>query len=67
MTVSILSNGRQQPAFGLLGGEAGAPGANRIIRRDGQTETLPACAETQLQAGDTIEIQTPGGGGFGAA
>jgi 5-oxoprolinase (ATP-hydrolysing) len=66
MTVSILSNGRQEPAFGLLGGGAGAPGVNRVIHCDGSDEMLPACAETQLQAGDQIEIQTPGGGGFGS-
>jgi len=67
MTVSILSNGRLEPAFGLFGGEAGAPGVNRVIRCDGASATLPPCAEIQLQSGDAIEIETPGGGGFGAA
>jgi 5-oxoprolinase (ATP-hydrolysing) len=62
-----LSNGRKEPAFGLLGGATGAPGLNRVIRAAGQQEIMAACAETQLQAGDEIEIQTPGGGGFGAA
>lgn len=65
MTVSILSNGRTEPAFGLFGGDAGAPGVNRVLRHDGSSERLAACAETQLQAGDEIEIHTPGGGGFG--
>jgi 5-oxoprolinase (ATP-hydrolysing) len=65
MTVSILSNGRTEPAFGLLGGQAGAPGINRVLRHDGSSETLVACAETELLAGDEIEILTPGGGGFG--
>jgi 5-oxoprolinase (ATP-hydrolysing) len=67
MTVSILSNGRLEPAFGLLGGTAGAPGVNRVICTAGQQEILAACAETLLQAGDEIEIKTPGGGGFGRA
>lgn len=67
VSVSILSNGRSHPAFGLQGGGAGQPGINRLIRRDGSTETLAACAEVKLQAGDQIEIQTPGGGGFGKA
>lgn len=65
MTVSILSNGRIFPAFGLQGGQAGRPGQNRIIRVSGENEVIPACAETLLQAGDKVEILTPAGGGFG--
>jgi len=67
MTVSILSNGRLYPAFGLAGGQAGQLGKNRVSRLSGDEETLPACAETVVQAGETIEIITPGGGGFGEA
>lgn len=66
VTVSILSNGRRFPAFGLCGGEDGQPGLNRVIRKHGAIEELAACAQVSLQAGDQIEIQTPGGGGFGA-
>jgi 5-oxoprolinase (ATP-hydrolysing) len=66
VTVSILSNGRLYPAFGLHGGEAGQPGCNRVIRATGEVEALTACAQVELVAGDQIEILTPGGGGFGA-
>jgi 5-oxoprolinase (ATP-hydrolysing) len=66
VTVSILSNGRLYPAFGLHGGEAGQPGCNRVIRGTGEVEDLTACAQVELAAGDQIEILTPGGGGFGA-
>lgn len=66
VTVSILSNGRLYPAFGLHGGEAGQPGCNRVIRATGEVEALTACAQVELAAGDQIEILTPGGGGFGA-
>ena len=65
VTVSILSNGREVPAFGLHGGEAGLRGSNRLIRVDGRSETLAACDQEELEAGDQIEICTPGGGGFG--
>lgn len=65
VTVSILSNGREFPAFGLHGGEAGQRGSNRLIRVDGRSETLAACDQVELEAGDQIEICTPGGGGFG--
>jgi 5-oxoprolinase (ATP-hydrolysing) len=65
MTVSILSNRRQTLPFGLEGGGAGLPGENRVIRADGRVETLGATASTEMEAGDAIEIATPGGGGFG--
>ncbi len=65
MTASILSNGRVHPAFGLAGGEAGAPGINRVVRADGRVETLAHIGSAQMLPGDVFEIHTPGGGGFG--
>jgi 5-oxoprolinase (ATP-hydrolysing) len=65
MTVSILSGRRRVAPFGLAGGGDGLPGVNRLRRRDGGTETLPACASAEVAAGDEIVIETPGGGGFG--
>jgi 5-oxoprolinase (ATP-hydrolysing) len=65
MTASILSNGRTVPAFGADGGAAGAPGINRIERRDGQVETLGHIASAAMQPGDVFVIETPGGGGCG--
>ena len=67
MTVSILSNGRRFPAFGLDGGEDGHCGVNQLIRANGADKTLAACDQVELKAGDQIEICTPGGGGFGKA
>ncbi len=67
MTASILSNGRRVPAFGMAGGAPGALGVNRVERADGRSETLPGCAATEMQPGDVFVIETPGGGGFGAA
>jgi 5-oxoprolinase (ATP-hydrolysing) len=66
VTLSVLANGWLQPAFGLAGGAAGAPGAGRILRQDGRIEPLAHCARVELAAGDVCEIATPGGGGFGA-
>ncbi|AEG00853.1 hydantoinase B/oxoprolinase family protein [Methylomonas methanica] len=65
MRVGILSSHRVLPPFGLMGGGDGALGANRLIRRDGRSEQLTGCAEIQVEAGDTIVIETPGGGGYG--
>ncbi len=67
MTASILSNGRVHGAFGMAGGEAGAPGVNRVVRAGGRVEPLQHIAQVSMEPGDVFEIQTPGGGGFGAA
>ena len=65
MTVSILSNGRKHGAFGMAGGEAGAPGMNAMLQADGRTEPLGPLASVAAAAGDAIVIHTPGGGGYG--
>jgi 5-oxoprolinase (ATP-hydrolysing) len=65
MTAAILSNRRRVPPFGLAGGSAGAPGVNRVERKDGAGEILNATAIVDMNAGDTFVIETPGGGGFG--
>ncbi|MBW4481968.1 MAG: hydantoinase B/oxoprolinase family protein [Tildeniella torsiva UHER 1998/13D] len=67
MTAAILSNHRLVPPFGLAGGQPGQVGANSVIRADGQVETLPGQATVTLDAGDCIQIATPGGGGYGNA
>ncbi|MFT3803115.1 MAG: hydantoinase B/oxoprolinase family protein [Burkholderiaceae bacterium] len=66
MTVSLLANGWHHPAFGAAGGQAGAPGVARVLRADGRIESIDHADRAELQAGDCFEIETPGGGGFGA-
>jgi len=66
MTASILSNGRKTGAFGMAGGEAGAPGENRIERADGRVEVLGAIGQAEMNPGDVFVLSTPGGGGYGA-
>ncbi|MER7668263.1 hydantoinase B/oxoprolinase family protein [Kitasatospora sp. NPDC096128] len=65
MTVSLLSGHRRVPPYGLAGGSPGALGANRVLRHDGTVEDLPGCGSARLEAGDALEIRTPGGGGYG--
>ncbi len=67
MTASILSNGRHAGAFGVAGGSAGQPGINRVERVDGSVEALDHIASVEMAAGDVFVIETPGGGGCGAA
>jgi len=67
MTASILSNGRQVPAFGLNGGGPGALGANRVERESGTIETLGHIGSTEMRPGDVFVVETPGGGGYSPA
>ena len=67
MTAAILSNNRTVPPFGMAGGGAGSLGKNYVVRTDGDIDTLKHCDSAQMQAGDVFVIETPGGGGFGAA
>jgi N-methylhydantoinase B len=59
MRYSLISERRRHPPRGRAGGEDGAPGRNL---KDG--EALPGKAEGELAAGQTIRIETPGGGGY---
>ncbi|MBF6648998.1 hydantoinase B/oxoprolinase family protein [Methylobacter sp. BlB1] len=65
MTVSVLSSHRFKPTFAVNGAEPGKCGKNTVIRKNGTIECLPGCAQIEAQAGDAIQIETPGGGGYG--
>jgi 5-oxoprolinase (ATP-hydrolysing) len=68
LELSILSQRRgPYPPFGLSGGEPGALGRNTLIRPDGSRLQLPGQAQHHVRPGDTLLIETPGGGGFGGA
>jgi N-methylhydantoinase B len=60
--LSILSDRRRHGPAGRRGGEPGAPGRNL---RKGQE--LPAKVTRDLERGDVVRIETPGGGGYGGA
>jgi len=67
MDLALLTGRRRVASFGMAGGSLGELGHNIVRRLDGRTEELPGCAQTVLEAGETIEIVTPTGGGWGAA
>jgi 5-oxoprolinase (ATP-hydrolysing) len=66
MTVAVLANHRRIAPFGLEGGGPGLPGITRIERAGGPVEVLASCDTREVAVGDTVVIETPGGGGFGA-
>ena len=65
MEFSILSDHRRVPPFGLNGGEPGQTGRNWIKRANTDLEQLEGCAQAQVSTNDSINIQTPTGGGYG--
>ncbi|MER7273789.1 hydantoinase B/oxoprolinase family protein [Dactylosporangium sp. NPDC000244] len=67
MTVSTLSGHRRVPPYGLAGGSPGGLGANRVERADGSVVRLPGCGSVDVQPGDVLVVETPGGGGYGAS
>jgi 5-oxoprolinase (ATP-hydrolysing) len=62
LEVSILSERRTRAPFGLEGGQAGAPGRNTLDGRD-----LGGKAQQAVKPGQRLVVETPGGGGYGAA
>ena len=67
MTVSILANNRHRGAFGMAGGEAGQAGRNWVEHKDGTRLVLDHIGQAEVQPGDVLVIETPGGGGYGIA
>jgi len=61
---AILSERRVFAPFGLAGGNEGQKGRNILIR-DEKMYDLGAKVQLKVKKGDKIEIQTPGGGGYG--
>jgi 5-oxoprolinase (ATP-hydrolysing) len=67
MSGALLANHRRIAPFGVKGGSAGAPGSGSILRVSGEVERLGATARFDVASGDVLTIETPGGGGYGAA
>ena len=67
MEAALLSSRRLNAPQGLAGGGPALPGRQRLVAASGVVSELPGCFAIEVQAGDMIEIETPGGGGFGPA
>jgi N-methylhydantoinase B len=62
--MSLLADRRKRGPYGLAGGENGKPGTAVIIR-DGRKRKIGSKGSWELEAGDRVRIESPGGGGFG--
>ncbi len=69
--VSLLTERREYAPYGLRGGRPGKVGHNWLIKPSPPFDAptlklkLPSKVELQLQRGDRLRIETPGGGGWG--
>ena len=61
--MSLLADRRKHGPYGLAGGEDGKPGTAAIIS-NGRTKKIGSKGSWELEAGDRVRIETPGGGGF---
>jgi N-methylhydantoinase B/oxoprolinase/acetone carboxylase alpha subunit len=67
VTLSLITERRSSRPWGTAGGEPGAVGETWILPGgdEARAERLPDKCTVQLQAGDVVRMQTPGGGGWG--
>ncbi|UCD41982.1 MAG: hydantoinase B/oxoprolinase family protein [Chloroflexota bacterium] len=63
--VTLLTERRRLPPYGLSGGDPGSLGENQIIE-SGKEKVLRGKGTNVLKAGDRLVVKTPGGGGFGS-
>jgi N-methylhydantoinase B len=65
--VSLLSERHAVAPRGAQGGGNGAVGDHQLLDEHGEMQTLPAKTTRAFAVGQTLVIQTPGGGGYGEA
>ena len=63
---TILSERRNTSPYPLAGGKPGVTGKNTLIKNNGEEIILPSKSTFDVSAGDSIQIETPGGGGWGS-
>ncbi len=64
-TVSLLGDRRVTGPWGARGGQAGQPGRDRLVGETAE-RGLGSKESVQLEAGDVVIMETPGGGGWGS-
>jgi N-methylhydantoinase B len=62
--LTLLTERRIFPPYGLEGGEPGKTGENYLLR-DGKEMHLPGKGSVELHKGDILSVRSPGGGGYG--
>ena len=63
-TITINSERRRRAPYGVKGGAPGKCGVNAVVRQ-GEVEIVSGKHSANLEAGDRVIVETPGGGGWG--
>ena len=67
-SLTLLADRRRFSPYGLEGGEPGARGAAWIAKAgSAERAAIPGKCSRTLEKGDSIRLETPGGGGWGKA
>ncbi|HRG08036.1 MAG TPA: hydantoinase B/oxoprolinase family protein [Cyclobacteriaceae bacterium] len=65
MEVNLLTQHRIEKPYGMAGGKPGKRGEQYLILSTGEKIELTGLATIEVNTGDSVLIETPGGGGFG--
>ena len=63
--VSLIGDRRTVGPPGAQDGEVAEHGENALIHTNGEREPLAGQQQLRVDAGDRVEVRTPGGGGWG--
>jgi len=66
-TLSVLTQHRVESPFGMDGGQPGSRGRQRVLRGSGEVVELGPVDGCEMEPGDRLVVETPGGGGTGHA
>lgn len=64
-SLSLVSQHRRSGPMGCDDGEEGAQGVNHLVRANGELEILAGNDSAEINAGDLLDLLTPGGGAWG--
>ncbi|HIG26938.1 MAG TPA: hydantoinase B/oxoprolinase family protein [Verrucomicrobiales bacterium] len=64
-SLSLLTQHRIEEPYGLNGGSPGKRGKQTFITKNGNQLILPSTVQMEIQTGDRLIMETPGGGGWG--
>jgi 5-oxoprolinase (ATP-hydrolysing) len=65
LRVTLITQHRVVPPYGLSGGGNGLPGRQTLTHKTGFSEALAGICSVEVATGDRLRIETPGGGGYG--
>lgn len=63
--ISVLGQHRVEQPYGVVGGAPGQTGRARIVRAAGGVRELASVDQADVEPGDLLVLETPGGGGWG--